>query len=275
MNPELFYNQQLENDNITWRLDSGKGYILKGIIQSEEMGFSIGHSYNQGMSDPVGSVLKSVFDKQKSFQPLRNTSFEKMGSQVGNAVPVVGDAIKSVNTAIQTGLTATENALGSVLGSSGDDLRRAMNGSFLAATDLIKTFTGSQVGYNFPQLSTIILHDPDNPVKTQLTQMTQSMLGEVKDFGGIYGLQYAPNDYRPDLNILNMKGKNIEGTWTLSIGKLYKFTNLVIENVQVDLSKFRVKTKTGGNHALYAIVTVTVAPASYVTRDDLREAMLS
>lgn len=265
MNDELFYTQQLNNDNITWRLSDNKGYVLRGILLSDDFSVNIDHSYNEGVLDP-GAGVKAALNAAKGFIPYLNTINKSGNKNFDNLINQGKNALNNLSQ--EYGLGDLGNALD-------NGLRRA-NGTFISSTDLIKSFTGSNVRYQFPSLTTVLLHNPDDPVKSQLSKLLNPTLGSVEDYGGVYGLQYAPNDYRPDLNVLNMKDKKIQGTWSLELGKLYKFDNLLIDNIQFKLSTHRVKSKTGNSsHALYAEVTVDVIPATYITKSDIETNILS
>ena len=88
---DLFYDRQLSNKNLTWRLlapktsvnsngdtvtqdGAGSSEVARGIILDSEFSVAIGHSYNDGMNDPLGGSIKKVFNIGKSMAPYMNTA---------------------------------------------------------------------------------------------------------------------------------------------------------------------------------------------------------
>jgi hypothetical protein len=290
MNPELFYTQQLNNDNATWRLytstqsgDTDK-LVLKGVMDPEELlefEFRIQHSYSDkdsnGLSDIIDGPLNTIADFAKNNMVLAN-SLGAVGDAANQMAGMFGSSGSKVGEKVGSGISWINKQMASLSdGLSTSSLSRIGNSRFISAASLVQTFTGTDISYALPDdLSTVILHDDeDPPVKDQIKTLLGYTLGETQDFGGVYGLQMAPNEYTPDLQQLNRSSGSsaMKGTMILQIGKLYTIKNLILKSVNFKLSRHQVKGK--DRAPLYAMVSISLDPATYITKSDIISTILN
>lgn len=273
---DLFYDRQLSNKNLTWRLlapktsvnsngdtvtqdGAGSSEVARGIILDSEFSVAIGHSYNDGMNDPLGGSIKKVFNIGKSMAPYMNTAMTDIATGL--------DGVDNIIQAAQSGLQSADDWLAGKVGISP---LNAMNGSFLSAFDLIKSYTGTEVTVSVPKLDTLWMHEEGNNILSRIKQVQEFCLGDVQQLAGIYGLQYAPNNYKPNFRNLNATTE-FPGTFTLEIGTQFKITNLVLKSFNYNLATIKAKELGGGTpkYPLYATVSFDLEPAAYITKERL------
>lgn len=61
-NEDLFYDYQLSQDSLCWRLELNGNLMLKGLLSDIELGYSMENSYSDNSSDydKIGSSLKTA-----------------------------------------------------------------------------------------------------------------------------------------------------------------------------------------------------------------------
>jgi hypothetical protein len=292
---DLFYETQLNNDELTWQLwtktDKGGSVLIdKGILTDPEISIGVGHSYNEGMSDPFGGIIKGVLNTAKSFSPYINTwtNGAKKGPNMLQSLAgifgggkdkennMVNNIIDTVGNAIDTGGKFLNDVVMEATGKK-MNFEQAINGQFLSAFDMIKTFTGSEVAFNLPRLETVWIHglnikDVDfTSIQDRFDHVSDHILGDVVTMsnGAAYGLQLAPNNYRPEYKGLSQDEQPMfRGTFSLLIGTQYRIDNLILKSFQYHPSLLKAMGSNGS--PLYATVSYDLEPASFITKGQLR-----
>lgn len=269
---ELFYDMQLKNPELTWRLSDSTGEIIRGIVNESEFRVSIDHTYGDGMNDPLGNELTGLLNSLKigaiyndSIKSLNQSLFPDDNNLIKNVInEVTGFATKGQN--FVDNLIADRSISTSDKGNSS-----VLHGAFMSAFDIIKTFTGTEVSINFPRLETTLLHGQSgiDGVKSKIKDLQNKFLGDIKTFDGVWGIQYAPNDYKPILKGLS-DTTVFPGTFKLDIGSMYSIDNLIVRNFTYEMSTQRAM---GTQDALYAVVSFEVEPASYISKAKLLQLM--
>ena len=293
---DLYYETQLNNDELIWQIwtrnDKDETILIDKGILIDEFSLGVGHAYNEGMGDPFGGMIRGAFNMAKSYSPYINHIIRNKEEIKSNANKLVDAFISSNSRTRQTANNIIDtvygaiNSTGSFIDSAINDasggrlsFEKAINGQFLSSFDMIKTFTGSEVGFNLPRLETIWipglkirdLKEVNKSIKTRFEHVIDYILGDVVTLseGSAYGLQTAPNNYRPDYAGLSSdKLVEFQGTYTLIIGKQYIIPNLVLKNFQYHPSL--VKAMGLGGSPLYATVSYELEPASFMTKGQLK-----
>jgi hypothetical protein len=292
----LFYENHLCNDELTWELRTneaeGGKLIDFGIITDQELNIGVRHDYNAGMNDPFGGMLKGALEQAKAFAPYANNA----GNPNNNIAIKVGDTLESIfgrmgeggalagDTAKKGGALLADvankgmgflNNTVKKLTNESVDLSQVINSSFLSSYDSVRTFTGTVFNFNIPKLETTWVHNlpPGADIKGRFKYVTDNIIGDTKTLGDLYGLQLAPNNYRPEFVGLNGEEQiAFKGTFTLFIGNLYKLENLIITNFLYSPSVVKAKDHDG---PLYATVSYEVEIASYLTRGQLQKIVIN
>jgi len=286
MDQNLFYDSQLENDNITWRLysqpytESGEEVqsdsdyselVAKGIMRDTSLEIGISHRYSSGCYDPfritetLAGLLPGYLGKvgQKVVQNLN----PKTIMPIINAAGISANSINSISMLMNRNIEA--------LGTS-FNLAQMIGSEFMSAFDLVNTYTGSDVSIFIPLLETIWFHEKGNSVRSRIANLQKRVLGDLTHLGGLFGLQAAPNNYLPKLENLSADIK-FTGSFMLKLGNLYSIDNLIITSVDYELSTINARVKDdNGNivssgEPLYAIVKIRVEPAAFITKEKLKK----
>lgn len=289
MDPNLFYDSQLNNPNITWRLYAQPNttdgstiqdvsdyseLIAVGILKDSEINVDISHRYNTGTYDPfrvwetIAGLLPGRF--------LKNVG-RKFGETVNpkNLMPILNAAGISANSfnEIAKYMNKSIEALGVSFNPA--DL---VGSQFVSAFDLVSTFDWSDIDIELPTLETIWFHDQNNPVRTRINKLQNRLLGDLDHLGGLFGLQKPPNNYLPKLENLDEDIK-FTGTFRLKVGNMYDIDNLVVTSFNYYLStKSAMKKDSSGKSVssgepLYALISIKVAPAAFLTKAKLNKYM--
>lgn len=279
-NPELFYDYQISRKKLTWRLKDG-GVILKGFLDENDLVFHVGHSYSgaqdkQGIIDTVTSKANEVRDWTQYGKNVWNQlgptvgSIERelgvdagIGETVSSAQETLEDWAKTALDAI--GGKGTANKVGNAINTY------AGRGHWFSALEFIKVFRGTSIEFQIPELRTFIISGTAGTVNGTINELNDIFIGEVKDFGGMFGLQDSPNKYLPTFQGLTPDVK-FPGTFELELGERVTLNNLVCTNYQVSISKFNRRLPTGATDQdpLYAEVSISLEPAAYVTKQKLK-----
>lgn len=278
-NPELFYDAQWSTTALTWEIPEAG---LKGILDETDYMFRVDHSYT-GMDDPTGLINKGkdFFNKAGDYLNYGTVVKDNLPNVAGKVLKDVfgmktaGDTVKNAMSglfdAAEQGVNTAAEFLGidDVLNANAERLKKSR---FFNALDFIKVFQGTTIDFAIPELKTIILSEGcDNmTVKAKIDALNNVFIGDVEDFSGMFGLQKSPNNYVPQFTGNNQKN-NYPGTFTLRLGDFAKLENLVLTNYNVVLSKHKRKDPQGVDDYLWAEVTVSLLPASYVTKKMVKD----
>lgn len=307
VNMDLFYTQQVTNPNMSWLLrhhgTEQPNLCVRGIMHGQEdFTFQISNDYGTGDESIVGQFLGQVGGAVRELQKQGTlyNSRAKLQNLLGNyAEGLKGMAEEGLNSntfmdkakGLAMGLTGAAASIGEkMVGASGkvvDAIKglgvntdRLMNSHFVSAADVVRRYQGSTVQMNLPPLDVFIFHNSNmnTPNVIHMVQaIVQQCLGDLKDAEGIIGLQEAPGGYRAQFDNLNTEVRKvtIPGTWSLTWGG-YTINNLIVTNVQVDMSKFNAMDSQGYDTGdpLYARLTLQLDRAAYVSKSDLYRSII-
>lgn len=307
VNMDLFYTQQVTNPNMSWLLrhhgTEQPNLCVRGIMHGQEdFTFQISNDYGTGDESIVGQFLGQVGGAVRELQKQGTlyNSRPKLQNLLGNyAEGLKGMAEEGLNSntfmdkakGLAMGLTGAAASIGEkMVGASGkvvDAIKglgvntdRLMNSHFVSAADVVRRYQGSTVQMNLPPLDVFIFHNSNmnTPNVIHMVQaIVQQCLGDLKDAEGIIGLQEAPGGYRAQFDNLNTEVRKvtIPGTWSLTWGG-YTINNLIVTNVQVDMSKFNAMDSQGYDTGdpLYARLTLQLDRAAYVSKSDLYRSII-
>lgn len=276
---DIFYYSQLKNEALTWRLftkENPTDPIAVGILPDTEFSVRIGHSYNEEPIDPFSLLGKLNVVSPQSL--IKAATIFKAGVNVSDSLK------EKSNTATELARTGL-NKLGKVFNNSnlGDSMMEGgsllAGKEFLSAFDLIKFYTGSSVDLDIPVLETYWVHGDSSKktVKDRIKTLQSYLLGELKEFEGVFGLQSAPNGFMPSFNNLDPT-KDYDNTFILKLGTMYEITNLIVMDFQYSLSMFNVMKKSGdsivgSSDPTYATIKISVVPAAYISSARLKNIM--
>jgi hypothetical protein len=276
---------------------------VRGIMHGQEdFTFQISNDYGTGDESIVGQFLGQVGGAVRELQKQGTlyNSRAKLQNLLGNyAEGLKGMAEEGLNSntfmdkakGLAMGLTGAAASIGEkMVGASGkvvDAIKglgvntdRLMNSHFVSAADVVRRYQGSTVQMNLPPLDVFIFHNSNmnTPNVIHMVQaIVQQCLGDLKDAEGIIGLQEAPGGYRAQFDNLNTEVRKvtIPGTWSLTWGG-YTINNLIVTNVQVDMSKFNAMDSQGYDTGdpLYARLTLQLDRAAYVSKSDLYRSII-
>ena len=297
---DLFYETQLQNEELTWRLyaynirkysdeKDNRRLLDVGILQDNEVHVHINHKFPSNSMDPLGlgEKLKGMYDNAKSLSPfvsatvgnssvLKTTSnkmVELIGSVLGEGAGSAAGSIANIaNDFITSGYNNLSTYLYEKIKTDGNSL---LGSQFVSAFDMIKTFQGSNVSFSIPKLQSNWIYglSPngfDKSIKARYKLLLDDIIGDVKEFAGVYGLQTPPNEYIPEFTGLD-KEPNYTGTYQLEIGKQYTIKNLLLVDFDFDASAL--KAMGSGGEPLYATATYVLEPAAFITKDQLKKIM--
>jgi hypothetical protein len=307
VNMDLFYTQQITNPNMSWLLrhhgTEQPNLCVRGIMHGQEdFTFQISNDYSTGDESIVGQILGQVgghvrelqkqstlYNSRARLTKLLGNYAESMGqmAQEGLNGNTLMDKIKGVGLGIGG---AAANLGGKLLEGSGGVINalsklglntdRLMNSHFISAADVVRRYQGSTVQMNLPPLDVFIFHNSnmEAPNVIHMVQaIVQQCLGDLKDAEGVIGLQEAPGGYKAQFDNLNTEVRKvtIPGTWSLTWGG-YTINNLIVTNVQVDMSKFNAMDSQGYDTGdpLYAKLTLQLDRAAYVSKSDLYRSII-
>lgn len=216
LNPDLFYDAQLMQDALCWRLEAinnevrteyytdkkkavdktqdqfGYTEILRGILSDIEFNYKIGNAYETDsdldiVSGTVNKALqsaRSTYYKGKQMSGVINT----VGSMAGNGLGVVGKMAESVGGAasgtMDWGLDLGNKLVGNASGNlglkgfnKGVDL---VNSKFISAFEHAKFWGGSNVDIELPTLEvTLFDNDDKESLMERLTKLHGYFMQDV------------------------------------------------------------------------------------------------
>lgn len=307
VNPDLFYIQQVTNPNMSWLLrhhgTEQPNLCVRGIMHGQEdFTFQISNDYGTGDESMVGQFLGQVggvvreLQKQSTLYNSKDKMSKMLGDYASSMTDMAKEGLSSNNLmdkakGVGMALGGAASALGSgILNKAGgiiDKMKdlglntdRLMNFHFISAADVVRRYQGSTVQMNLPPLEVFIFHN-SNMMTPNVIHMVQAIvqqcLGDLKDAEGIIGLQEAPGGYKAQFDNLNTEVRKvtIPGTWSLTWGG-YTINNLIVTNVQVDMSKFNAMDSQGYDTGdpLYARLTLSLDRAAYVSKSDLYRSII-
>jgi hypothetical protein len=307
VNMDLFYTQQITNPNMSWLLrhhgTEQPNLCVRGIMHGQEdFTFQISNDYSTGDESVIGQVLGQVgghirdLQKQSTLYNSRAKLTKILGSYADGLADMAKegfssndlmDKIKGVGMGLGSaaawgGEKLVEGAtkFTDMLSKLGVNSDRLMNSHFISAADVVRRYQGSTVQMNLPPLDVFIFHNSnmEAPNVIHMVQaIVQQCLGDLKDAEGIIGLQEAPGGYKAQFDNLNTEVRKvtIPGTWSLTWGG-YTINNLIVTNVQVDMSKFNAMDSQGYDTGdpLYARLTLQLDRAAYVSKSDLYRSII-
>ena len=307
VNMDLFYTQQITNPNMSWLLrhhgTEQPNLCVRGIMHGQEdFTFQISNDYSTGDESVIGQVLGQVgghvrdLQKQSTLYNSRAKLTKILGSyadgladmakeglasnDIMDKIKGVGMGVGSMAAGLGKWVTEKGSAVTDMLSSLGINTDRLMNSHFVSAADVVRRYQGSTVQMNLPPLDVFIFHNSnmEAPNVIHMVQaIVQQCLGDLKDAEGIIGLQEAPGGYKAQFDNLNTEVRKvtIPGTWSLTWGG-YTINNLIVTNVQVDMSKFNAMDSQGYDTGdpLYARLTLQLDRAAYVSKSDLYRSII-
>lgn len=307
VNMDLFYTQQITNPNMSWLLrhhgTEQPNLCVRGIMHGQEdFTFQISNDYSTGDESVVGQVLGQVggyvreLQKQSTLYNNRGKLSKMLGSYANGLSDMAKEGLNSSDftdkvKGVSMGLGGIAAGVGkSIVDGSGKiidmikglgvNTDRLMNSHFISAADVVRRYQGSTVQMNLPPLDVFIFHNSNmtSPNVIHMVQaIVQQCLGDLKDADGIIGLQEAPGGYKARFDNLNTEVNKvtIPGTWSLTWGG-YTINNLIVTNVQVDMSKFNAMDSQGYDTGdpLYAKLTMQLDRAAYVSKSDLYRSII-
>lgn len=277
-NPELFYDYQLDNPSLTWGLITRGTEILYGILDESDYSFGVSHQYS-GAVDPTGLVNKvkdkanSILDMDRFLKGAFNVSGIKTLAKGANTfVDGASKTLKETfpdikdNGAFDKGVKSIKNMF--------NKLSNSTDSRFFNALDYIQTFQGTKIDFRFPELRTTILSGVNaGPSELSVSQrigiLNDYFIGDTQSFVKVFGLQSPPNKYSPRFTGLSGSDVQFQGSFSLRLGTQQIIKNLIITDYYVNLSKIKRSAPEGSmldGDYLYADVTISVAPAAYVTK---------
>lgn len=269
MNTELFYDNQLATDSLTWRLyasgkgtPSGSNLVLTGLLGDTEVNYSVSHEFSEA-SDKITNGASAVSDKINEWM-----SAIRVGSSVVSTVQDL--ATKASNSKLFEGASDVLKGVSSGIDSAknfdlggGNTLGSKLSSRFVSALDFIKVFKGTSVSIELPKLEVLLFNDDNGATVTKKVEdLNDVFIGDINDAAGIFGLQDAPNGYIPSYQGISETTK-FEGTFTLQLGDKYSIDNLIVKDYNVTLSQMK---QIGSSEPLYAEVSVSLDFASYVSK---------
>lgn len=307
VNMDLFYTQQITNPNMSWLLrhhgTEQPNLCVRGIMHGQEdFTFQISNDYSTGDESIIGQVLGQVgghvrdLQKQSTLYNSRAKLTKILGSYADGLADMAKEGFSSNDlmdkkkgvgmglgsAAAWGGEKLVEGAtiITDMLSKLGVNSDRLMNSHFISAADVVRRYQGSTVQMNLPPLDVFIFHNSnmEAPNVIHMVQaIVQQCLGDLKDAEGIIGLQEAPGGYKAQFDNLNTEVRKvtIPGTWSLTWGG-YTINNLIVTNVQVDMSKFNAMDSQGYDTGdpLYARLTLQLDRAAYVSKSDLYRSII-
>jgi len=282
-NKELFYDSQLSNDNLTWGLrpKGANGDILIGILDENDYAFRVSHSYS-GFDDPTGLVNKGkdFLNQAGDYARFGEAVIEGFDKGITNIEKDYFDGGLGIGEQINSLVTGTKEAVKYIsdefiaeglydkLKAANDKFKRAR---WFNALDFIKVFQGTTIDFSIPELKTVLLSDvgPDGgKVSEKIKLLNDKFIGSAKTYLGMFGLQDSPNNYVPEFKDLQDMPE-FDGTFKLRLGTDRFIKNLIVTDYSVNLSKFKrhdPSKKLEGDY-LYAEVSISLVPATYVTKE--------
>lgn len=250
--------------------------FIKGILNAEEIGINISHSFR-----PSSGVISGLLQKAEGFID-KAKNFANEVSQFSSILPVINDIIN-------TGDIAS-------FGSSTVSIKKytdKMDGKFASrvkdftqkATDImgkVNTYAQTQIDfsdaymYNFEGTSIsgqtsfaqILVNDggSEKSALSQLNDILDYLVGDYGEAGGFVGITLAPHNFKTSLQ--GLKDESPEGTFTLYIDH-YRFPGVVVSDIDIDFSRTLVKVSEGTYEPMYITIGYKVMPVIKYTKQTL------
>lgn len=286
-NPDLFYDKQISTDSLCWVLKAPNGAVLRGILPDMELSYTITNRYDAHSDyDIIAGVMRGTVQKTARqlytmgsvAENLANKAAQLTGDLVGSVSETAGDAVEgAMNTATEFTVDMAKRSEGisdEILNviSPGLKTQDLAYGEFVSAFDHAKFWEGTTNAIGIPTLTTILFDEDTQSLKSKLASLHDLVCGtmtdgEGDDLSGMWAIQRAPHGYKPLFNPGQLSDPNFEGVFTLKLGDRCTIRNLVVTNLQVNLSQ--VKRLGSENSPLYASLQIQVEPAGYVSKKAL------
>lgn len=240
--------------------ESAADLILTGVIDSD-FGFAVKNRFKDINGDPMSNLVQNVFSSIKGNAKLLSFGQDLFGDTI------VGRGLGMVQSAANLGL--------------------------LSMTDLYRIFEETSVDIpNFTVKTTLYANDTGDgspTVKQRVKMILDRVIGRIspveeatyggsngvqfgdtaKDvFGGFFSWQTPPNGYKAKLK----RDDPSVGTFYVEYGNLYKVDDLIPTNIEINMSKYRLKTKNNSAttfEPLYAEVSLTLEPSIKYLKTEL------
>lgn len=294
----FYYDEQMKNPDITVRLyswdeklhdydETEKGLVASAIM-SDDFRVSINNSW---VNNDGGDALEGMWSSLRKVGPLAKEIAK-------NLKPIVDDTREYDSKVFQGLSDLAKKGVG--LMSSFSDLA---NRQLVSQTSRFVYYGGTSVNLSNMTMRYTIFYDPstDTAVNDQVSKLFQYCMGTLDDvtldergnfttnnehINGVidktkqvvsdyYKWQLPPNGFKSSLRNIDTR---LVGTFKMWFGNMYYMDNLVIDDVEIIMSKLRVKRVKGGNSSiidydatpLYADVTLSLRPAGMVLDTALR-----
>lgn len=296
----MFFENQLNNDNLTWELkaqpwiEAGKKVqdgpcsesILRGIITDTEFGVSGSHNFSApdgGITGDLGNLVN------KAAQAANQYSIDvAAGKGAINDIFGAGTFDK-LASAIQDSASKLP-LVGGPLSKAMGFINENAGSHFTTAFDYVRVFKGTNLEIDFPALETRLYHGTfvknGSPMTTRdlMNDILLRFVGDLESSGSaaldqVLGIQNAPNDYVPTFKVIKPSVNNpLHGSFELRYGP-YRIPNLLVSSFRYRVSTFKVRegANTGEftpeltckptDQPLYLDINFTVQPCSYISRE--------
>lgn len=251
----FFYDQLFDDDTRTTRLLTSDGALLiKGFIDQVP---SLGITNEWG--DTGSTVISSIIDRIHSM--ARNPYTMRLTDMAAQGL----ESLKS-----QYEDSKMINAASEVM----NNIQKYTNSGIKSVENYIKAFNWTSCSISSINLSVVLLNDTSdkdvyNDTIKPVIEATTSKLDRSAPFNSVIGIQAPPNGYKVNYN--NAVSGVMEGTFVLEVGKIFKFDNIIVTNIEVSPSSVMMMDSSGSpmNKPIYYRVSMSFDFARVLDFEDI------
>ena len=274
-----------EKDKINWSKKYGVDPIARSIL-SEDFSYSITNNFSDYNG---GNPIEEIFNNFKPYAPI----LEKFGTNLGNA----SNNFDTMGSDIVKWFTEKAQSVSKLAKSTSGYLNKAL---FVQGTRF-SYYNGTQFNFNNMEMRFIAFSDyvlqngswvfqsVEDYIKTLqpyvmgiYSKYSNSFLYETgdnswtdefkKNIKEYVGFQDPPGGFTMDTKSLD---NTLKGTLRMNIGGTWAIENLVLKNMNVNMSKVQAKhpEKPGETVPLYAEIVLQLSPASVLVDTGYRKTL--
>jgi hypothetical protein len=283
IDPNLFFDSQLSNDNMCWRLMAQPINSATGLLAE-----NLGPAGAGLLGSHTVELLRGIISENPEAGMSISNNYDNNLGMLNKFKDTVGD----LRDLAQKGLdsyTAIKGGIKDLMESSQGTENMIAGGNLLVGTDYIQMFRGTSTSYDIPNISTTIYTGVlYKSVKEKILELIQRFVGEdqmneksdgtlssltnlvtdANTTGKFIVMQAAPNGYNPRFsNIGNSDSMN--GTFELHYGgKIYR--NLLVDSFGFKLSAFNPSTGNDPNEPISAEIQIGFKLASVLLKTNMK-----
>lgn len=269
--PRFFFDDYQMDRNLKWNENQKRNQVRLVNVKDDDIvikGFTLSESYNIGVQHDFKQL--NGFGTIGTVKDFINKTRETTAKVTGAIQGISSGFSLLANKYLDSGkFQDIVNDVSSVVNNAGAFIQSYAQGSIDSSDAYMYVFDGTDITIPTRFTQYLITDAFNTDIEAQLIKIFNSLIGEFSnDDAGFIGYTKAPNGF--ETSIEGLSGKAPRGTFTMWYGD-YRFPGVVVNSIDIDVSKTRVSVEGGKTKPLYIQIDYGVKPVIKYTKKHLLE----